>query len=154
MFTKGFKANAELMKLIGNELDDKNKFFLDRLADAVIQDAQYNLSKNGNIDTGELQASLMKLSETDKFVEVGTELPYAGYIEFGRGPIEAGEGKVLHWINKDGEDVFAKSVKATEPSPYLEPAVVKNTKAFPDIYVNDMDLFISQGLNPDFYVET
>ena len=78
----------------------------------------------------------MILEEGDDYIVVGTLEDYAGYIEYGRGPVRPlKEGGWLHWIDKSsGKDVFAKFANATEPSPFMEPAVTSMTLNFPEIY--------------------
>ncbi len=62
---------------------------------------------------------------------VGTALKYARIQEFGGvihiPRIVPKRGKALHWKNKEGKDVFAKSVRAHSvrlpPRPYFRPAI-------------------------------
>lgn len=109
---------------------------LHQTAEAIIQEAKSNLQNNTNIDSGTLLASISILEEGDGSIKVGSMEPYAGYIEYGRGPIHPKDPNGwLHWIDKDtGKDVFAKFAKATEPSPFMEPAVIIHTNMFPDLY--------------------
>ncbi len=135
---KGFKANRELMDDIKNHNDENITKSLNELAEKIIDEAKSNLQNNTNIDSGTLLASIKILDETPgKSITVGTDEPYAGFIEYGRGPVNAKEGKWLHWIDKStGKDVFAKHADPTEPSPFLEPAVLLYSQKYSDVYVN------------------
>ena len=127
---------------------DHNRFFLESLssmdlmdmlyevANKIIDDARSNLQNNTNIDSGTLLASIQILEEGENSITLGSREPYAGFVEYGRGPVKPlKEGGWLHWIDKSsGKDVFAKFANATEPSPFLEPAVIIHTDMFPDLY--------------------
>ena len=110
-----------------------------KLCESVVDEARNNLQNNTNIDSGTLLASIRILFDNGDSIIVGTDEPYAGYIEFGRGPVFPKDPDgVLHWIDKDtGKDVFAKSAKATEPSPFMQPAVEMEIKNFPEIFAEE-----------------
>jgi hypothetical protein len=132
---------------------DNTRFFLESLsnmdlmellhetADKIIDEARSNLQNNTNIDSGTLLSSISVLEEGDNSITVGSREPYAGYIEYGRGPVRPlKEGGWLHWIDKSsGKDVFAKFANATEPMPFLEPAVIIHTDVFPDLYIKSTE---------------
>lgn len=129
---QALKFNRELSK----SLPEIHMDFLREMAVEIIVDAATTLQKQGHVVTEELLRSIQILDETDDSVTVGTDADHAVFIEFGRGPVFAPVGKVLHWIDPDtGEDVFAKSAKATEPSPFMQPAITKKTKRFQGVYV-------------------
>lgn len=111
------------------------------VANKIIDEAKSNLQNNTNIDSGTLLSSIGILEEGDKSITVGSNEPYAGYIEYGRGPIRPLDPDGwLHWIDKDtGKDVFAKFAKATEPSPFMEPAVIIHTKMFGDLVLEQSE---------------
>ena len=131
--TKGFDENRVLL----NELSNIDLMeLLYEVANKIIDEARSNLQNNTNIDSGTLLASISVLEEGDNYITVGSREPYAGYIEYGRGPVKPlKEGGWLHWIDKSsGKDVFAKFANATEPSPFMEPAVIIHTDMFPELY--------------------
>lgn len=132
----GFENNEQVLKYIKDNLDAHHKEMLHLLGETIISEARSNLQNNTNISTGTLHASIMILEEGDDYIVVGTLEDYAGYIEYGRGPVRPlKEGGWLHWIDKSsGKDVFAKFANATEPSPFMEPAVTSMTLNFPEIY--------------------
>jgi hypothetical protein len=131
--TEGFDENRILL----NEISDIDLMeLLHTVAEKIIDEAKSNLQNNTNIDSGTLLASINVLEEGNDSITIGSREPYAGYIEYGRGPIKPKDPDGwLHWIDKDtGKDVFAKFAKATEPSPFLEPAVIIHTDMFPELY--------------------
>lgn len=132
----GFENNEQVLKYIKDNLDAHHKEMLHLLGETIVSEARSNLQNNTNISTGTLHASIMILDEGDDYIVVGTLEDYAGYIEYGRGPVRPlKEGGWLHWIDKSsGKDVFAKFANATEPSPFMEPAVTSMTLNFPEIY--------------------
>ena len=142
---KGFENNEQVLKYIKDNLDAHHKEMLHLLGETIISEARSNLQNNTNISTGTLHASIMILEEGDDYIVVGTLEDYAGYIEYGRGPVRPlKEGGWLHWIDKSsGKDVFAKFANATEPSPFMEPAVTSMTLNFPEIYAEKTNKMIS-----------
>ena len=141
----GFENNEQVLKYIKDNLDAHHKEMLHVLGETIVSEARSNLQNNTNISTGTLHASIMILDEGDDYIVVGTLEDYAGYIEYGRGPVRPlKEGGWLHWIDKSsGKDVFAKFANATEPSPFLEPAVTSMTLNFPEIYAEKTNKMIS-----------
>ena len=133
---KGFENNEQVLKYIKDNLNTHHKEMLHLLGETIISEARSNLQNNTNIDSGTLLSSIRILEEGDNFIIIGTDVDYAGYIEYGRGPVRPlKEGGWLHWIDKSsGKDVFAKFANATEPSPFMEPAVTSMTLNFPEIY--------------------
>lgn len=136
--TKGFENNRFFLESLSNI--DLMKLLYET-ANKIIDEARSNLQNNTNIDSGTLLSSINILEDGDNYLVVGSKEPYAGYIEYGRGPIKPlKDGGWLHWIDKSsGKDVFAKFANATEPSPFLEPAVVIHTDMFPDLYVKSTE---------------
>ena len=141
----GFENNEQVLKYIKDNLDAHHKKMLHLLGETIVSEARSNLQNNTNISTGTLHASIMILEEGDDYIVVGTLEDYAGYIEYGRGPVRPlKEGGWLHWIDKSsGKDVFAKFANATEPSPFMEPAVTSMTLNFPEIYAEKTNKMIS-----------
>ena len=132
----GFERTQDVLDYIKKNIDEDVMTSLYLLCETIVAEARSNLQNNTNISTGTLHASIMILEEGDDYIVVGTLEDYAGYIEYGRGPVRPlKEGGWLHWIDKSsGKDVFAKFANATEPSPFMEPAVTSMTLNFPEIY--------------------
>ena len=112
-----------------------------KIADKIVDEARNNLQNNTNIDSGTLLSSIRVLFDDGKDIYVGSDVPYAGHIEFGRGPVFPSDPDgFLHWIDKDtGKDVFAKSAKATEPSPFLAPAVELVSREYPGLVATEFE---------------
>lgn len=134
------KGLEKIRKILLHEAysDKETNRLFHKLGEDIVAEAKSNLQNNTNINSGTLLSSIRILNEDVKSIEVGTDLFYANYIEYGRGPVRPITAKFLHWVDKEtGKDVFAKFANATEPSPFLEPAVISKTKGFVDIYAED-----------------
>ena len=144
--SKGFEDNEQLLRYIIDNIDEHNQEMLHKLGESIIAEARSNLQNNTNINSGTLLSSIIILEEGDDYIIVGTREDYAGYIEYGRGPVRPlKEGGWLHWIDKSsGKDVFAKFANATEPSPFMEPAIITMTKDFPELYVGETEEMLNK----------
>lgn len=132
---KGLEKNRRILGGLVNELDKNQNLLLHQLGEDIVVEAQQNLVGNANINSWELFDSIQILEEGDKYIIVGTNKDYAGFIEYGRGPVRPVTAKVLHWIDKDtGKDVFAMFSKATNPMPFMEPAVISKSANFVDVF--------------------
>ena len=131
--TKGLVTSQKYLSSLINSLDDTLNTSLHELGETIVSEARNNLQNDTHVYTGELNASVKILEEGDKYIVVGTRLPYAGYIEYGRGPVKPVNAQFLHYFTKDGKEIFSKFSKATEPSPFLEPAVILHISKFKDI---------------------
>ena len=142
----GFERTQDVLDYIKKNIDEDVMTSLYLLCETIVAEARSNLQNNTNIDSGTLLSSIRILEEGNDFIIIGTDVDYAGYIEYGRGPVRPlKEGGWLHWIDKTtGKDVFAKFANAVEPSPFMDPAVVKHMIDFPDIYVTNTEKNISQ----------
>ena len=146
--SKGFEKNYLFLNYIKSNLETINMDMLHQLGEAIVAEARSNLQNNTNIDSGTLLSSIMIFEETGDSITLGTNSEYASYIEYGRGPVRPlKEGGWLHWIDKtSGKDVFAKFANATEPSPFLEPAVISVTAKFPEVYATQVDVMLSNEI--------
>ena len=144
--SKGFENNEEVMKFIRDNLDSHNQEMLVKLGETIVAEARSNLQNNTNINSGTLLSSIMILEENDNEIILGTREDYAGYIEYGRGPVRPKDPDGwLHWVDKQtGKDVFVKFAKATEPMPFLEPAVIQHTQNFPEVYIQATEDMINK----------
>ena len=82
--TEGFEESSIFLK---NLSDIDLIEILRETAELIIQEAKSNLQNNTNIDSGTLLASISIIEEGDNYISVGSMEPYAGYIEYGRGPV-------------------------------------------------------------------
>lgn len=133
---EGYDEAANFYRSLTATMKERFGTYLEKLADDVIYEAKSNLQNHGNISTGDLLSSIRILENIDGTnILVGSDLPYAGYIEYGRGPVDS-KDKVLHWKDKaTGKDVFSRHSNAVEPMPFLEPAVIVKSKKFPEVFV-------------------
>jgi len=136
--TKGHKASMRYLSDLITSMDEDLDSALDQLANEIISEARSNLQNDTHVYTGELNASIKVLDKGSHYVIVGSELPYAGYIEYGRGPVRPINAEYLHYFTKDGKEIFSKFSKATEPSPFLEPAVISKSNKFQDVVVEQL----------------
>jgi len=143
----GFAANRSMIDSITGNFDDEIGMVLHQLGTDVVMEAKQNVGQNQSIDRGTLIFSIRILEEdVGKSVTVGTDAPYAEYIEYGRGPVRPLKPDgVLHYFTKDGKEVFSKYSGPTEPQPFLEPAVIVKTKRFQDVYVTLAEEFINKN---------
>ena len=107
----------------------------------IVDEARSNLQNNTNINSGDLLASINILFDDGESIYVGSDMPYAGHIEFGRGPVFPKDPTGwLHWIDKTtGKDVFAKKAGPTEPSPFLQPAVEIVSNKVPNLVAEEYE---------------
>jgi len=136
--THNFDKTRKMLDDIINGTDDAIDDTLHQIGENIVYEAKSTVQNNQNINSGDLLSSIRIMDEGGHSITVGTDMSYAWYIEYGRGPVTAREGHYLHWIDKTThKDVFAKRVKATEPQPFLEPEVIKQSLIFRDLYVDN-----------------
>ena len=102
-------------------------------------DIQREARQNVAVDTGLTRANILQWSDDGyRSAEIGVsarkvareterrtfaDIPMvAAIIEFGHGVIYPKKGKYLRWKTRGGKWVFAKSVRAMPPRPFLYPA--------------------------------
>ena len=114
---------------------------LGRAGALIERDAKRKVTEWGMEGNGELRRSI-SYQVADKSVEIGTNLYYAPYVEYGTGLFgPAGQriyprhSKALHWIDRDGEH-FAKSVKGMKPRPFMHPALAQNRTRVVELFRN------------------
>lgn len=140
IISKGLDKNKSFLNEITNNLDDENSKIIHQIGLDIVDKARNNLQNNTNIDSGTLLSSIKILEDDGDSIMVGSDEKYAGYVEFGRGPVKPLKpGGTLHWIDKNGKDVYAKYAEATEPSPFLQPAVEESIKGISGLYVSFVD---------------
>ena len=83
------------------------------------------------VKTGTLRRSItstVSASARSYIARVGTNVPYAIYVEEGRGPIVAGPGKVLRF-EIGGVVFFRKRVGPARAQPFMKNALIANQAA-------------------------
>jgi len=133
--SRGYKAGEKYLSELEESLEGDLQQALVLLADDIIQEARSNLQNDAHVYTSELLNSIGILGVGENYIIIGSNLPYAVYIEYGRGPVRPINAKYLHYFTKDGKEIFSKFSKATEPSPFLEPAAILKGSQFGDITV-------------------
>jgi len=135
----GYKATHAILGGIVQNMDQATSEVLQKIGEDIVQEAKSNLQNNGNISTGSLLGSIEVKQNLGNSLVVGSDLPYAGIIEYGRGPVTPKDAIVLSWIDKTtGKRVFSHYSKAVEPHPYLEPAVQTALKGLSGVYTEKM----------------
>ena len=114
---------------------------LGRAGALVEGEAKKNVTRWGMGGNGELRNSIL-YTVNDNKVDIGTNVYYAPYVEYGTGlfgpagaRIYPRHAKVLHWTDRDGEH-FAKSVKGMKPRPFMHPALTQNRTKVLEIFRN------------------
>lgn len=148
VIARGFQNNRNLLHDLIDNHDERIGEILHKVAEDVVAEARHNIQQNVSINTGSLLASIKILDEDlPKSVEVGSDLFYAAWVEYGRGPITPKTKEYLHFFTKDGKEVFTKYAGPAEPQPFLEPAVTAKTKMFKDLYIQENEDIINKKAN-------
>lgn len=113
---------------------------LEQVGQLVAMSAKNNLTVNGNIDTGQLRDSIhywVEQTPEEDAVYIGTNVPYAPYIEFGTGLFAKywSEAKHIPWHWQDRQGGW-HTTSGIHPSPYLEPALWDNAETIKEIIKN------------------
>ncbi|RAP46434.1 MAG: hypothetical protein BZ136_07450 [Methanosphaera sp. rholeuAM74] len=111
-------VNNEIRE-INNTLEGSLPDIVDQLAIDSQQLQQEALVGYDSIITGELFNGI-QITGGGNSASIGTDLFYAQYVNDGRGPVTAKNKKCLHFITKDGTEVFTKSVGPAAARPYVE----------------------------------
>lgn len=67
---------------------------------------------------------------------VGTDVDYAVYLEFGRGPVTPDSADALQFEDEDGNTIYRARAEGHRPYPFVRPAV-REFKANPEDFVTD-----------------
>jgi hypothetical protein len=91
------------------------------------QQVAHDKGYNSNRIVGEAKANL---NLTEMKANIHTESGYGGWLEIGTGlygqhhsPIVPKKAKVLHWVDDQGEEIFALRSSGRPPTPYIRPAI-------------------------------
>lgn len=110
---------TNMIKGIKNNLTDIKQVLLSTLPERSITAQRESIAQYGSIVTGKLDASIRLLSSSSDTAHIGTDLFYAEYVEDGRGAVTAKDAKCLHFVTKEGQEIFTHSVGPADPRPYL-----------------------------------
>lgn len=130
---------------LGMTLDKMSKADLSiplgRSGALIEREAKKKVTDWGMGGVGELRRSI-QYQVLDNAVEIGTNLYYAPYVEYGTGlfgpagqMITPRHAKALHWVDENGEH-FAKAVKGMKPRPFMHPAFQQNRTKVIEIFRN------------------
>lgn len=122
------KAFADRMRGAEGVVKSEMLSATDRLTLAGERFAKQNLTSNGSVVTGNLRRGVTATAAfwaggqvTGKY---GTAVPYAKYVEKGRGPIVAGPGRVLRFKPKGSSGyIYRKRVGPAKAKPFIGPSV-------------------------------
>lgn len=90
------------------------------------------------VDTSALKNSINSAVEGND-VYIGTNTPYAPYIEFGTGQYaEGGGGRKTPWVYTDGKG-NTHMTNGYKPHPYLRPAASEHTEEYLSILRNSFE---------------
>lgn len=129
------EVNAMMQKLL--EAGQSGTHALVQGGAVVEAHAKMNAEGHGLHKTGNLVNSIQIYDKKPYEIMVGSRgVIYAAIHEFG-GEILPKRAKFLHWVDKNGKDVFAKRVKMPM-RPYLRPAFDENREAIKAAIANDI----------------
>ena len=111
-------VNDEIREM-NNTLENSLPDIVDQLALDSQQLQQEALVGYDSIVTGELFNSI-QITGGGNSASIGTGIFHAQFVNDGRGSVTAENKKCLHFISKDGAEVFVKSVGPAEARPYVE----------------------------------
>lgn len=117
----------------------KDKVLLN-IANEYVNEVRSEIQNRPSVITGILLNSTRILEVGDGYVVAGSDAPHAVFWEYGRGPIIAGPGKVLHWIDpSSGKDIFVKYVGPAEGAMVFDAAAIRLEKRFADLIVKAIE---------------
>lgn len=113
------KAKTNMRKSMSKGMEELSAF--------IVQEIQANLLKQGAKDTGELIDSYRAV-QTEDGVEIGSDLDYSAYVEFGTGIYaEDGKGVSTPWAYKAADGTW-HTTKGMRPRPHIRPAFENNAE--------------------------
>jgi hypothetical protein len=94
------------------------------IGEALVSAIKSEIQNEGGVQSGELLSSVGIFNETANSIDVGSSSPHSEYYEYGHGPIRPVNAKALHFVTKDGEEVFTKYVGPVEPTGVFERTIL------------------------------
>ncbi len=112
---------------IKKELKEKVAKGAEEIANQAKSLQEQYIRNNGSIHTGRLLSSIYIFHTGDMTYTVGTTIShfYPLCIENGRGAVRPVRAKALHYITKNGQEVFSQYSSPTTPKPFVQPAYDK-----------------------------
>lgn len=113
------KVKANIQKGMSKGMEDISTFILDEI--------QNNLLRQGAKDTGALINSYTA-KQTEDGLEIGSDLDYSAYVEFGTGIYaEDGKGVKSPWAYKASNGKWY-TTHGMQPRPHIRPAFENNVE--------------------------
>ena len=111
---------------------------MDAVSKKVLDDVKDNLLRQGAKDTGQLLNSY-KIVQTEDGFEIGSDLDYSLYVEFGTGVYaEDGKGVTTPWAYK-ADDGTWRTTKGMRPRPHLRPAFEDNAEEIEKMLAKELE---------------
>lgn len=124
----------EIFNPLGDMLNDFKKDVENEIKNGTKEIAEQTksiqeqiISMNGSVASGQLLNSI-EIEQTSEFnYIIGTSITdfYPLTIENGRDDVYPVNAKYLHFVAKDGTEVFTKHSRATKPKPFVEPTFIR-----------------------------
>lgn len=111
---------------------------MDAVSKKVLDDVKDNLLRQGAKDTGQLLNSY-KIVQTEDGFEIGSDLDYSLYVEFGTGVYaEDGKGVTTPWAYK-ADDGTWRTTKGMRPRPHIRPAFENNAEEIEKMLAKELE---------------
>lgn len=119
-------------------IDQRVKTALTSIGIAAQGYARQALTESGAVDTGTLRNSIKPVVNGNTVV-IGTNVEYAGYIEFGTGKYAAGGGGTNKesWVYH-GEDGKFHRAYPQKPRPFIKPAIADHIDEYKRLVSEEM----------------
>lgn len=141
-FTGFEEAAAEFEELADqfDEAADEVEPIVDRAVRHTAEEIRKTAFRNAPKRTRRLANSIGVRKGGSGLYFVGSDLEYARYVEFGRGPVTPTEADALRF-EMNGETVFAQRVGPAEPQPFLRRAILRHEDSLVDrieVYLDEL----------------
>lgn len=136
---QGLYESMDALEQLKTDFSEVLRAAFTNLLQEIVDEAKGNLQTNSSIVSADLLNSVQVFEVGENAMGgmygiVGSELEYAVFVEYGRGPVRPVVARVLHWVDPEtGEDVYSMYAGPTQPAPFLEPAVIVKTDAYADL---------------------
>ena len=126
--------NANFDDYIGDDLDDAVAAALERVGSAA---EGFAVDLTPPPVTGRLRSSMTHIVRADaRAVDVGSDVKYAKYVEFGTGKYASG-GRNTPWVYKDDKGNWHYT-HGQRAQPFLKPALQNNIKTYQAIIKDEL----------------
>ena len=123
--------------LIGNDVVTKK--VLRETVEGIVNSIKSDIVSGDHVYSGELLNTTGILEEGDDYFIVGSTSKHLIPFEYGHGPIKPVKAKALHFITKEGEEVFTMYVGPTEGTGIFDKNAIKGSRNFPVRFVEEIE---------------